>query len=129
MRAMRTKRGGVVVFHANAERLAEYRATVGRIVAELWDGRPALDFPIALSADFYLARPLDHYEARNPNRPVRPGREALRPTRPDLDKAARALGDALVTAGLLADDALIAELHLTKRYGPPRTGVLIRWPL
>jgi Holliday junction resolvase RusA-like endonuclease len=121
MRAMRTKRGGVVVFHANAERLAEYRATVGRIVAELWDGRPALDFPIA--------RPLDHYEARNPNRPVRPGREALRPTRPDLDKAARALGDALVTAGLLADDALIAELHLTKRYGPPRTGVLIRWPL
>lgn len=37
-------------------------------------------------------------------------------TSPDLDKLARSVGDALVSAGLLADDRFICELHAEKRY-------------
>jgi Holliday junction resolvase RusA-like endonuclease len=35
---------------------------------------------------------------------------------PDADKLARAVGDSLVHAGLIADDRYISDLHVTKRF-------------
>jgi Holliday junction resolvase RusA-like endonuclease len=129
MRAMRTKRGGVVIFHAGAEKLSDYRERVALAVAKIWEGRPPLDARVVVGADLFLVRPLDHFQGRNPNRPLRPSAESLAPRRPDLDKAGRALLDALVTARLLSDDSQVVELHLTKRYGAaPHTGVYLRWP-
>jgi Holliday junction resolvase RusA-like endonuclease len=115
--------------HANADKLALYRADVGRIVRDLWDPRDPIDWPVAISATLYLPRPLDHFQGRDPNRPLRPNAIQLEPRRPDLDKAGRALLDALVVGELLADDSLVAYLELRKRYGRPHTAVHISWPL
>jgi crossover junction endodeoxyribonuclease RusA len=49
-------------------------------------------------------------------------RRAEPTTRPDVDKLARAILDALTTAGLLDDDAQVVRLVATKSYGD-RPGV------
>jgi Holliday junction resolvase RusA-like endonuclease len=39
--------------------------------------------------------------------------------KPDIDKLTRAILDGLTDGGLLADDARVVELHITKRYPTP----------
>lgn len=39
--------------------------------------------------------------------------------RPDIDKLARAILDALVAAGVLADDSVVSDLHVIKEYTNP----------
>jgi Holliday junction resolvase RusA-like endonuclease len=43
----------------------------------------------------------------------------------DVDKLARAVLDGIVSGGLLADDALVVELHVTKHPVPSDPGVAV----
>lgn len=85
--------------------------------AVTWAARDALGvhserptFPITgavtLDVGFWLHRPK--------NRPKTI--DVLPLTPPDLDKLVRAIGDSLVNAGVLADDSLITDLRVSKRY-------------
>jgi len=59
-------------------------------------------------------------------RPKRP-KAALPITRPDVDKLARAVMDALGAAGVFNDDAQVTTLYVGKRYSePPRLAVNVR---
>lgn len=40
--------------------------------------------------------------------------------KPDADHLARAIGDLLVTAGVMPDDSQIVEWHIQKLYGTPK---------
>jgi Holliday junction resolvase RusA-like endonuclease len=81
-----------------------------------WDTVTA---PVIVAVGFTFTRPKSHY---------RTGKNAhlLRDDAPhsvtsrsagDLDKLLRSTFDALTTAGIWADDSLVADLHATKHYG------------
>jgi len=83
-----------------------------RISAE-WEG-PAWDGPLELTVTFSLLRP----------KSVSAKKRLWPDVRPDLDKLARAVKDALTGSGALRDDAQIVALVAEKRYGD-EPGVMI----
>lgn len=68
-------------------------------------GASALDGPVDLAVTFYLPRPASLTKAKAAMGPCR---------KPDIDKLCRSTIDALVDAGVLADDARIVHLDATK---------------
>jgi crossover junction endodeoxyribonuclease RusA len=70
--------------------------------------------PVMVAMTFTLPRPPSVPEKKRPYPCVAP----------DLDKLARAVGDAL-TGVVYVDDSLIVNLHLYKRYGTPGVVVTI----
>ena len=103
--------GGRAVVTADNSKLRPWRDTV------TWAARDALGnhperptFPIVTPVEmelrFWLHRPLSAPKTRD-----------VLPTKPpDLDKLIRAIGDSLVNAGVIHDDAQITDLHVVKRY-------------
>lgn len=67
----------------------------------------AKDVPLAITLDFYLAKPASVTKRRT--HPI---------VKPDLDKLVRAVFDAL-TGIMFADDAQVIALHTRKHYGQP----------
>lgn len=66
---------------------------------------------------FYLPRPRSHFRTGKHSQLLRDAAPPYPIARTlDIDKAARATLDPLVTAGVLTDDALVVDLHATKRY-------------
>lgn len=112
--------GRPVVAHDNP-RLAAWRTLVARDARNAahttgWD--TPHDGPVAVEARFYLPRP---------KRPRFPDHAA---TKPDLDKLARAVGDALAAPdGPLAEDSRIVTWVLTKHWAsddhPPGVHVIV----
>jgi Holliday junction resolvase RusA-like endonuclease len=84
--------------------------------AELAKGATPFDGPLSVTAQFFFPRP------KSVKADV-----VWKPTRPDTDKLARAVGDPLEQSGLIVSDARIACWHIEKQYAaegcPP--GVLI----
>jgi Holliday junction resolvase RusA-like endonuclease len=111
-----TKTGGVryptaTINHRNA------------VVAELldaWHGRDPITGPVQVIAELRFRRPeSSHFLPANTRR-RRPELRADAPewhiVRPDTDKCARLLGDALEIAGVIADDKQIARWVIAKKY-------------
>ena len=69
-------------------------------------GGGTYDGPLGIEVTFYLPRP---------KRP----RWELPAVKPDADKLARALGDALTASGVIRDDARVTTWRIRKRYGEP----------
>lgn len=105
-------RGGRPVVAHDNPRLAAWRTLVARDARNAartagWDSPH--DRPVAVEASFYLPRP---------KRPKFTGHAA---TKPDLDKLARAVGDALAAlGGPLSEDSRIVTWVLTKRWATDR---------
>jgi len=82
--------------------------------------------PVAVSLGFHVRRPAGHSGKRGllPSAPTYPGKK------PDLDKLVRAVLDSLVEAQVIADDALVVILRVTKLYagsdGDTAPGVHVR---
>lgn len=120
---------GRAVVTSDNRRLADWRTALAWEARAAWAGRAALTGPVRVSLEFRLPRPKGHGGAGGSLRPGAP----LRPTtRPDLDKLARAVLDALTEAGVVADDALVTDLAAAKAYadGPLGAGVAVTvtWP-
>lgn len=81
---------------------------------------------VYVEATFCYGRPASHFgTGRNRDR-LKASAPTFKHTTPDLDKLARALGDALTQAGILRDDALIVSWSLAKRWADvPYTEVRI----
>lgn len=115
---------------AGSKHLAPWRADV-RAAAEQAlgdDGPGALwDQPVKVQLIFWLPRPKAHFgSGRNANK-VKPSAPRWPAGRPDLDKLARAVLDA-ITGVVIADDSTVVDLCLRKRYahnGGPRFGVSV----
>ncbi|MDO4791861.1 MAG: RusA family crossover junction endodeoxyribonuclease [Buchananella hordeovulneris] len=112
------------VTHEHAAALRLWRRQVSAAVAaaalvdEPWDG------PVRVEVVFYLERSQTSVRLRR----------ALPSVKPDLDKLARAVLDALAPrrgSGLLVEDSRVVELAVSKRFGAacsgaPATGVTLR---
>jgi len=110
---------GHTVITADNPSLAKWESAV-RFAAEtvaVRAGHALFDAGVAVELTFHLPRP----------KSARPARRPFPTTRPDLDKAARAILDPL-TGILYHDDAQVVELHAMKRYtdGPAYADVVVR---
>ncbi len=108
---------------ADSGRLRPWRDAVTWHARRASAGRPPLAGAVAVELAFTFIRPRWHYGRRG----LRPSAPLGHAVRPDLDKLARAVLDALVGAGVIRDDAQVAELHATKGYGErPGLAVALR---
>ncbi len=72
--------------------------------------------PVAVDAVFLLTRPKGHYGTGRNAAALRGDAPQYPYVRPDLDKYARGLLDALQLAGVFGDDAQVVNLATRKRY-------------
>jgi Holliday junction resolvase RusA-like endonuclease len=70
--------------------------------------------PVRVSATFAYGRPAGHYGSGRNASVLKAMAPSWKSTAPDLDKLARALGDALTQAGVVRDDALIVSWNIDK---------------
>ena len=95
-----------IMFESN-NKLKPWRETMSNALTA-WTGTwfgawEPYDGPLAVDVTFWMPRP---------KRP----KYSLPAVKPDADKLCRALGDAMTTSGLIADDARITTWHARKRY-------------
>jgi len=119
--------GGLIAMHTangrlrmrNKPSLVDYR---GRLAAELArerHGGATLTTAVSVLISVQLDRPAGHYLPANSKRPA-PQLRTDAPSWPtgrnsgDVDKLARTVLDALVIAGLLADDSQVVSLQVRK---------------
>lgn len=95
-----------------------WRATVAAEAAEAWHGRPLIEGPVELDAFFVLPRPKHHYRTGTNAHLLKESAPVWCETKPDADKLARAIGDAL-SGVLLRDDKQIVMWTIRKVYGSP----------
>ena len=90
------------------------------VTQEAAKNRPSepIDAPVSVFMDFYLPRP---------KRP----RYDVPAVKPDVDKLARSVLDALEAAGVLTNDSRVTKLRATKHYAntatPPGADITITW--
>ncbi|MCF3960332.1 RusA family crossover junction endodeoxyribonuclease [Streptomyces fuscigenes] len=90
---------------------------VGAALVARGRGWKPLTGPLAAEMVFTLTRPRSHFGTGRNAEQVRPSAPAMPAGVPDLSKLARSTEDALTTAGIYRDDALLVEYRrLVKRY-------------
>ena len=100
------------VIEQNATRLKLWRRLIAVAVQQArW--QPVPPGPVRVDLTFVLPRPLSHLDTRGRLKPNAP---MICTVKPDGDKLARAVLDALTQCGAIGDDATVADLHITKPY-------------
>ena len=93
--------------------LKPWRATITAACHEAEVAGLRLDCPLRVTLAFRLPRPAGHYGKRG----LLPSAPAYPTSKPDVDKLARAVLDALATdANVIADDARVMRLVAIKTY-------------
>jgi crossover junction endodeoxyribonuclease RusA len=77
----------------------------------------AIGGPAAVTVVFLMPRPRDHYRAGKFAAVVKESAPLHPATRPDVDKLARAVLDALKMSGAIKDDGQVVTLAAVKKYG------------
>lgn len=105
----KTKRA--VMVESSGKRLRPWRADVKDAAEKIAAGQPPLTVPLTVRMVFTFARPAGHFGTGR-NAGLRKPSAATRPANTgtgDLSKLARATEDAITSAGLWKDDALVVE--------------------
>lgn len=111
----------VVVVEGSRATLRPWRAAIAAEAAELLP--LPLAGPVSLRLTFTLPRPKSHYRTGARAGELREAAPAYHSTRPDGDKLARAVLDALAGVAYL-DDGQVARLEVRKLFGE-RPGVTV----
>lgn len=119
-RAFVVKGKAVIATDANRQSspLGAWRTAIAQEARDAMGGIALLEGPVLVDVCFVLPRPRSHYLPATKSRPVpelRLDAPAWVSRTPDLDKATRALFDAL-TLVVWRDDAQVAVLMARKRY-------------
>ena len=104
---------GIMVESSKA--LAPWREDVRQGVRAVLGDADPIDGPCIVRLTFWLPRPKSHPRTRR----------TLPDTRPDLDKLARGVCDALTSSGAIRDDAIIVAMPLAEFYVHPEP---LRYP-
>ncbi len=120
--------GRPVIVDTNHDRLALWRNDVVVAGERARRSRPTITDPVAVDLVFTFPRPRSHYGSGRNATLLRRGAPHHHTTTPDIDKLARAVNDALVIAGVIADDKQISDLHASKHYlgGEASPGVRVQ---
>lgn len=133
MRPASAKAGATALRPSNADALARFRADL-RVAVELLPEAQRAELPyaqaVAVGYVAWIDRPRNHYRSGAHSYQLKPASPRFPTRAPDVDKIGRAVLDALVSAGVLTDDALVVDLIGWKRYVvtgvPEQTEVLVR---
>lgn len=100
----------------SSRRVAPWREDVKQ--AALGVVEAPIDRPVKVDIAFRLRRPAGHFGTGRNAGIVKASAPAHPTSRQvgDIDKLARSTLDALVTAGVIADDSLVADLRATKKW-------------
>lgn len=142
-RAFRNRHSGRVALVESSKRVASWRSDVRdaaldamRIVVGARQGGDSgigvemdpLAVPVVVGLAFRFPRPKGHYGSGRNATSLKPSAPLHPAGKPDLDKLARAILDA-ITSIVIADDALVVLLVTTKTYAdhePPGVTVVVR---
>jgi crossover junction endodeoxyribonuclease RusA len=97
------QKGRAIVVDDNPKTLKDWRAAVASVLQNQWAG-PPIDGAVSVELYFSLLRPKSAPKSR-----------IWHTTRPDVDKLARALLDAM-TGIVFRDDSQVTDLVVQKRY-------------
>jgi Holliday junction resolvase RusA-like endonuclease len=92
-----------------SKKVKPWRADVVEAAIEARAGAATLDCALAIEMVFTATRPKSHYRTGRNAHLLRDGAPIQPTSPPDLSKLARSTEDALETAGVFRNDALIAE--------------------
>ena len=108
----------------SSKRVAPWRADIRAVAEAMMEPRHEALWaaPVYVQLDFYLSRPKSHYGTGRNAQKIKESAPKW-PGRPDVDKLARAVLDAL-TGLVIADDSTVVELLASKAYGR-RPGVAV----
>ncbi|HZN76068.1 MAG TPA: RusA family crossover junction endodeoxyribonuclease [Micromonosporaceae bacterium] len=108
---------GRVLLVEDSKKVKPWREDVCAAGIEARAGAPTLDCALLLEMVFTTMRPKSHYRTGRNSHLVRDDAPIQPTAKPDLSKLTRSTEDALTTAGVFRDDALIVEyLRLAKVY-------------
>lgn len=98
-------------FSEASKYLPAWRKAVREAVADAWQGKPLIDYPVRVVIRFYLAKP------KNPKFP-------WPATPPDVDKLIRGVFDSL-TGVCVVDDALFVQVEASKQWASGEPGAWV----
>jgi len=102
---------------ANQAKLKPWRATITAIALENLGDGPPLTGPAHVEVRFTFPRPKTHYRTGANAHLLKDTAPEWHTVKPDLDKLVRAVLDGLTDAQIFHDDAQVASVVATKRYG------------
>ena len=125
----RVVRAGTGMRAFTPERTARWEAGAALVLRSEWAG-PPLEAPDRLHIEAVFARP-ERLVCRHKRAcQCDPGRQPHR-ARPDSDNLAKTVGDSVVQAGVVVDDARIPDWSIAKRYAAqgeaPHVLVRLEW--
>lgn len=106
-------------FAKYSEGTVRWRQLLHGELSRWWGSEPALTVPVGVELTAYFARPKNHMGTGRNEGKLKPAAPENHTVYPDADKCARAVGDGLVDAGVIADDSLIAEWWIRKLWAAP----------
>lgn len=113
---------GRTAMRESSSAVKPWRTTVEDACRDAGHAGLRLPGPLTVRLYFRLPRPKSHYRA---NGDLRPDAPVWHARTPDVDKLARSTFDALTTAGVITDDAVISQLIASKQYADGSTGARI----
>lgn len=111
----------IVVSNQRGGKLDDWRQAIATEARAAMGSRPLLEGPVVVRARFTWPRPKSH---RSSSGGLRPAAPFAKTTPPDIDKASRALLDAL-TGVVFRDDAQVVRLDAGKSFDDIAPGVAI----
>jgi Holliday junction resolvase RusA-like endonuclease len=109
-------KGRAVVAESNRAKLKPYRAVVSQCAAEAMAGAELYAGPVRVRLQLVFPRPKAHFVADDPARDLKASAPVYMASRPDAEKVARAIADAL-TGVVFRDDAQVSVWEIEKMYG------------
>ena len=96
----------------SSRKVKPWRVAVVAAAVDAMNGREPLAGPVSVSVTFRLLKP-------------RTVKRDIPFVRPDLDKLCRSTLDALTTSQVVANDAQVCDLTVSKRYGTPGADIIV----
>lgn len=121
-------KGKAVLVESSKDRVRSWRedvrsAALDAVAASSWQQATG---PVELHVTFTFQRPKSHYRTGRNSHLLRDDAMFFHAQTPDLDKILRSTCDALVSAGVLADDRLIASMVARKTWTEAPSSAVIR---
>ena len=114
-RAIPNRSTGRVSLVESSARVKPWREDVRAAALDAYSG-PALTGPLYVEITFWIPRPRGHYGTGRNADTLRPSAPEYPAGKPDVDKLARAILDALTSAGTWRDDSQVVSLSAAKVY-------------
>lgn len=115
-RPFRNQHSGKIQMVESSKHVKSWRGDIRDKLLDPAGERARIDGPVRVHLVFVMARPKGHFRTGRNAHLLRDSAPEHPTGKPDADKLARAVLDAIGSAGVWKDDAQVIDLHATKRY-------------